>query len=69
MYPLSGTGIVATEKGETIVTPGCVVLSPGGEKHWHGATDDSSFTYLYILPFKQETKFWDSSGALQALSR
>ena len=45
----AGKGIVATDEKEYLVTPGDVVLIPAGEKHWHGATDDSDFSHIYIL--------------------
>ena len=44
----AGKGIVATEKGEKVVTIGEVVLFPAGEKHWHGATKDSEFSHLVV---------------------
>jgi quercetin dioxygenase-like cupin family protein len=44
----AGKGIVATEEEERVVTPGDVVLFPAGEKHWHGATDDSEFSHIYV---------------------
>ena len=45
----AGEGIVATEKEETVVTVGDVILSPAGEKHWHGATKGSDFSHIFIL--------------------
>jgi quercetin dioxygenase-like cupin family protein len=50
LYITAGRGIVATEKEEVTVTPGMVVYIPAGEKHWHGATKNSSFSHLSILP-------------------
>jgi quercetin dioxygenase-like cupin family protein len=44
-----GKGIVATEEEERVVIPGDVILIPAGEKHWHGATEDSEFSHVYIL--------------------
>lgn len=44
----AGKGIVATDEEERVVTPGDVVLFPAGEKHWHGATDDSEFSHIYM---------------------
>ena len=44
----AGRGIVATEKGERVVTVGEVILFPAGEKHWHGATQDSEFSHIVI---------------------
>ena len=44
----AGKGIVATEKGEKVVTVGEVILFPAGEKHWHGATKDSEFSHIVI---------------------
>jgi quercetin dioxygenase-like cupin family protein len=43
-----GTGYVATEKEKCRVEVGDVVLFPAGEKHWHGATEDSAFSHIYI---------------------
>ena len=44
----AGKGIIATEGREVVVTPGDVVLIPAGEKHWHGATEDSEFSHIYV---------------------
>jgi quercetin dioxygenase-like cupin family protein len=52
----SGKGIVATEKEEKIVTAGDVILFPAGEKHWHGATDDSEFSHVYVTRMGSETR-------------
>ena len=49
LYILSGKGIVSTEEKENIATPGKVYLIPAGEKHWHGATEESSFSHLFIM--------------------
>ncbi len=43
-----GKGIVATEKEERVVTAGDIILFSAGEKHWHGATEDSEFSHLYF---------------------
>jgi quercetin dioxygenase-like cupin family protein len=45
----AGKGIVATEEEETVVTIGDVILFSAGEKHWHGATEDSEFSHLYVM--------------------
>ena len=45
---IAGKGIVATEKGEKVVTVGEVILFPAGEKHWHGATQDSEFSHITV---------------------
>jgi quercetin dioxygenase-like cupin family protein len=57
LYVLSGKGIVANEQEEHIATPGTVFLIPAKEKHWHGATQDSSFSHLYILHSQTETTY------------
>lgn len=44
----AGTGIVATEQEECVVTVGHVIFIPKGEKHWHGATNDSEFSHVYM---------------------
>lgn len=45
---IAGNGIVATEKEEKVVTAGEIVLFPAGEKHWHGATEDSEFSHIVV---------------------
>ncbi|MEN8246200.1 MAG: cupin domain-containing protein [Thermodesulfobacteriota bacterium] len=44
----AGKGIIATEDKEVVITPGDVVLIPANEKHWHGATEDSEFSHIYV---------------------
>ena len=43
-----GKGIVATDEEEIVVTTGDVIYIPANEKHWHGATEDSTFSHLYV---------------------
>jgi quercetin dioxygenase-like cupin family protein len=50
LYVTGGKGIVATEKEEVTVTPGTVIFIPAGENHWHGATRDSAFSHIAIMP-------------------
>ena len=45
----AGTGIVATEAEESVVTVGDVIRIPAGVKHWHGATADSEFSHMYVM--------------------
>jgi 4-carboxymuconolactone decarboxylase len=44
-----GEGIIATDKEEITVRSGDVVFIPAGEKHWHGATKDSTFSHIYVI--------------------
>jgi len=57
LYVIEGTGIVATEEEERVVTAGDTILFSAGENHWHGATKDSVFTHLYILNSETKTTF------------
>ncbi len=52
----AGKGIVATEKEEKVVAVGDIVLFRAGEKHWHGATEDSTFSHIYVTRAGSETK-------------
>ncbi len=45
----AGRGIVATEEEKRVVTEGDIVLFSAGEKHWHGATEDSEFSHIYVM--------------------
>ena len=51
----AGKGIVATEKEQRVVSVGEIILFPAGEKHWHGATDDSEFSHIYITKSDSKT--------------
>ncbi len=51
----AGKGIVATEKEQIVVTPGDVIQFQAGEKHWHGATKDSSFAHIYVTGVESKT--------------
>ncbi len=51
----SGQGICATETEEVTVGPGDVILFPAGEKHWHGATQDSAFSHIYVAGVTNKT--------------
>jgi quercetin dioxygenase-like cupin family protein len=44
----AGKGYVATEHEKKLVTAGDIVCIPAGEKHWHGATDDSEFSHIVV---------------------
>jgi len=50
-----GKGIVATEKKEIHVGVGDIIFFPAGEKHWHGATKDTSFSHIHIQTSESET--------------
>ena len=56
LYVTKGTGIVATESEEVTVTPGTFIFIPAGERHWHGATKDTAFSHIAIMP-PGETNF------------
>jgi quercetin dioxygenase-like cupin family protein len=43
-----GTGVVATEQEEQIVTVGTIVYFPANEVHSHGATKESALAHLSI---------------------
>ena len=44
----SGKGFIVTEVEKKVITAGDVVIIPAGEKHWHGATEDSAFSHIFI---------------------
>jgi len=57
LFVTDGKGIVATENEEVEVTKGDIILIPADEKHWHGATADSTFSHLYITLAESKTTF------------
>lgn len=52
----AGEGIAATEEEERVVKAGDVIFFPAGEKHWHGATEESEFSHIYITSKDSTTK-------------
>ena len=57
LFVTRGKGIVATEDEEHVVVPGDIVLIPAGEMHWHGATEETDFEHLYIVPLQSKTSY------------
>ncbi len=57
LFITDGKGIVATEDEEGIATPGMLFYIPAGERHWHGAADDSSFAHIAITATPSKTEF------------
>ena len=55
LFVTAGKGIVATENEQVVVTVGDVIQFPAGEKHWHGATKDSSFAHMYVTGVESKT--------------
>lgn len=51
-----GTGIVADENEEHVVTVGTTIHIPAGEKHWHGATDNSAFSHISLTSADSQTE-------------
>lgn len=49
LWILEGKGIVADENEEYEALPGMAFFIPRGERHWHGASKDSSFSHISIL--------------------
>ena len=50
----AGRGIIATETEQKVIAVGDVALIPAGEKHWHGATEESEFSHIYITGLESQ---------------
>jgi quercetin dioxygenase-like cupin family protein len=48
LFVTAGKGIIATEARQEVIGVGDVVDIPAEEKHWHGATRDSSFSHIAL---------------------
>ncbi len=48
LYVLDGEGRAGTADQQTTISPGDVVYSPPGERHWHGALPGRSMTHLSV---------------------
>ena len=49
LWILDGKGVVASEKEEVAAESGIAFFIPAGEKHWHGAIEDSHFSHISII--------------------
>ena len=49
LYVTKGRGLVGTETESHEVEEGDTAFIPAGEKHWHGATDDSDFAHIALM--------------------
>jgi len=49
LWILEGKGIVASEEEEFEAKPGMAFFIPAGEKHWHGASNESHFSHISII--------------------
>lgn len=49
----AGKGFVATESETKEVKAGDIICIPAGEKHWHGAGDDSEFSHITVTVAKE----------------
>ena len=56
LYVTEGAGVVATEGEEATIAPGTVVHIPAGERHRHGAAEDTPATLIAVMP-PGETSF------------
>ncbi len=56
LHVLDGTGLAQRDGGDVVeLHKGDSVWFAPGEKHWHGATKDSAFSYISIQPVKDGT--------------
>ena len=44
----SGKGFIVTEMEKREISAGDIVIIPAGEKHWHGATEDTEFSHIFV---------------------
>jgi len=55
LFVTAGKGIIATEMHQEVISLGDVVHIPAEEKHWHGATADSSFSHIALTAKRSTT--------------
>lgn len=51
LYVTSGQGYAGTKDERDVIEEGDAVFFPGGENHWHGATESTPMTHLSFIPF------------------
>ena len=57
LYVTRGKGIIATEQENVVITVGDAAFIPSGERHWHGATEDSYFSHITLTRRDSKTEF------------
>ena len=60
LFVTKGEGLVGADDEVAEVTVGDTVFIPAGERHWHGATDDSDFSHVALLTPDNSTEIVDS---------
>ena len=56
LFVLDGIGLVQSDGGEVVeVRAGDSIWFAPGERHWHGATPISAFSYISVQPVKDGT--------------
>jgi hypothetical protein len=65
LFVTAGKGIIATEADHEVIGVGDVVHIPPEEKHWHGATPDSSFSHIALTAKGTRPRRWKSESAAQ----
>ena len=56
LFVTKGEGLVGTDDEVAEVTVGDTVLIPAGERHWHGASEDSEFSHVALMTADNETE-------------
>ncbi len=56
LFVTDGRGYVAAESEQLEITEGDAAFIPAGEKHWHGATDDSDFSHISLTAPDSQTE-------------
>ena len=59
LFVTEGVGYVGTEDETARVSVGDTAFIPAGEKHWHGATDESSFSHVALLSPTSKTAIFE----------
>jgi quercetin dioxygenase-like cupin family protein len=49
LYITGGTGVIASDSEEHVVSAGDMISIPPEEVHWHGASEGESFSHLSIV--------------------
>jgi quercetin dioxygenase-like cupin family protein len=62
LYILEGEGRVGNEHEQFMVSPGDVVYTGPGEKHWHGAAPGRSMTHVSITTVGSPTWYDEAPG-------
>ena len=59
LFVTKGTGVVAAEGEEAVISEGDTAFIPAGQKHWHGGMAGAAFAHISLTTPDSTTEVFD----------